>query len=324
LYTFGDRGEWTTPFAQFPGNPGKLIAGYGQVWISNDTGISWNAISNFPTMSNTTVSSPASAMVVAPSDPQTIYVAKRIYHSFNQPSEMYRTRNGGSVWRNITAGLPDSLYLTYITVDDDDPLKLWVAVKGFSAGQKVYYSNDGGNSWQNISKNLPNVSANCIIHEPGNNENTVYVGMDVGVYYYSDTSSQWTLYSDDLPNVVVSELAIHQGEGKLYAATFGRGVWVSDLAEVATSIEKEELNQLDVKLFPNPNQGIFRLQVDQLAFEGLELEIIDITGKRLHQEQLTPLQGRIEKDFQLQLPYGMYFLKFRNGKANRVLRFVVE
>lgn len=324
LNFYNDRGEWTTPYGQFPNDRAKLIAGYGQVYTSNDTGMTWSPISTFPAMQNETVASPASALVVAPSDPQTIYVAKRIYHSFNQPSELFRTTDGGQNWANITAGLPDSLYFTYLTVDDNDPQKVWIAVKGFTAGKKVYYSDNGGTSWQNISKNLPNVSANCIIHEPGNAQNTVYVGMDAGIYYHSDTSSQWTLYSDELPNVIVSELAVHQSEGKLYAATFGRGVWVSDLAQIAISIEKEQLNELEVQLFPNPNNGNFRLKLDQMDFDILDLEIIDITGRRVHTEKIKPLSGKVEKDFHLNLPYGMYFLKLGNGKANRVVRFVVE
>lgn len=323
-FTFGDQGEWTTPFGQFPNNPAKLIAGFGQVWVSSDTGVSWNSISTFTPMQNSSVASPASALVVAPSDPQTIYVAKRIYHSFNQPSEIYRTTDGGQNWTNITAGLPDSLYFTYLTVDDDNPLNVWITIKGFAPGKKVYYSNNGGNTWQNISKNLPNVSANCIIHEPGNKENTVYVGMDAGIYYHSDTSSQWTLYSDDLPNVIVSELDIHRAEGKLYAATFGRGVWVSDLAEIAISIEKEQLNELNVQLFPNPNDGNFRMKLDQMDFESLDLEIVDITGRRLYAEKIQPVSGKVEKDFQLNLPYGLYFLKLGNGKANRVIRMTID
>ncbi len=324
LWGFGDNGEWTTPFQQMPNDPSSLIAGFGQVWTSSDTGNSWNMISNFPLMPNANVASPASALAVAPSDPQTIYVAKRIYHSYNQASEIFRTTNGGQNWTQITAGLPDSLYFTYLTVDDDDPMRIWIAVKGFEAGVKVFHSSNGGNSWQNISKNLPNVSANCIIHEPGNRENTVYVGMDVGVYYHSDSSSQWTLYSDDLPNVVISELAIHQAEGKLYAATFGRGLWVSDLAEVAASVEKAQLDALEVQLFPNPNDGNFRLQLAQMTFEHLEIEIVDITGRSLYQEIVQPFSGKIEKDFQLQLPYGLYFLKLGNGKANRIERFLVK
>lgn len=323
-FTYGDRGEWTTPFAQFPNDPNKLIAGFGQVYVSNDTGWTWNPISSFSNMPGVSFSSPASTLAMAPGDPQTIYVAKRIYHSFNQPSEIYRTTDGGQNWTNITSGLPDSLYFTYLTVDDKDPMKVWLSVKGFTAGVKVFYSENGGNSWQNISKNLPNVSANCIVHEPGNAVNTVYVGMDAGIYYHSDTSTQWALYSDGLPNVIVSELEVHQGEAKLYAATFGRGVWVSDLAGIASSIEKEQLNALDVQLFPNPNDGDFRLRLDQLNFESLNLEVVDVMGRRVHAEQINVVTGKLEKDFKLNLPFGLYFLRMQHGQANRVVRFVVE
>jgi photosystem II stability/assembly factor-like uncharacterized protein len=319
-----DQGEWTTPFAFAPGDPQTLYAGYGQVWRSTNEGDDWSPISSFAPVPGTGTVPPASALAVAPSDAQTLYVAKRIVHSLNAPSTLWRTTDGGNNWTNITAGLPDSLYFTYLTVDDDDPLTLWVSLKGFQAGAKVYKSTDGGDSWQNISYNLPNLPANCIVHQPGSDDNIVYVGMDRGVYYLSDTASQWELYSEYLPNVIVSELEVNPTSGKLYAATFGRGVWVSDLANLAASVEKQQLEAMEVSLFPNPNTGRFQLRIQDASLQALDMQVIDITGREIARHSLRLANGQMDQSFDLDLAPGLYFMKLNQGKASRVLRFVVK
>src|SRR5690606_21026349 len=55
------------------------------------------------------------------------------------------------------------------------------------------------------------------------------VGTDVGVYYTDSSMNDWVQYMDGLPNVIINELEIHRSSGKLRAATYGRGVWESDL-----------------------------------------------------------------------------------------------
>ncbi len=322
--TNNDQGEWTTPFQLMPGDPSRMIAGFGQVWLSDNAGDNWRVASNFSPMQGALVSSPASALRVAPSDTQTFYVAKRIYHSFNQPSELWRTHDGGKNWTNITAGLPDSLYITSLTVDDDDQFRIWVCIKGFTNGVKVFQSINGGDTWQNISLNLPNISTNCIVHEPGSPVNTVYVGMDVGIFYYSDTSSAWTLYADGLPNVVVSDLDINLTTGKLHAATFGRGAWVSDLAGVAASVEKKILDDASITLYPNPNHGTFKLGIKNLTVPSVNVEIVDIMGRPVYQSLLRSISGSLEEAIDLELGYGLYFLKVSHEKATRVVRFVVK
>ena len=58
----------------------------------------------------------------------------------------------------------------------------------------------------------------------------MYVGFDVGVYYRNASLSDWQAFNTGLPNASVSQLTIQSTAGKLRAATFGRGVWQTDLA----------------------------------------------------------------------------------------------
>ncbi|MEM7370664.1 MAG: T9SS type A sorting domain-containing protein [Bacteroidota bacterium] len=319
--------EWTTPFQLQPGNPSVLLAGYSNLWKTSDK-VNWTKHSDFPPMAGSPVSAPASALAVAPSDTQVIYLAHRIYHSFNQPSRMWRTNNAGGNWTEITAGLPDSLYFSYIAVDPDDPQHLWVSSSGFVAGTKVFESKDGGDTWSNISKNLPNLPANCLVAQDSSESNLLYVGMDRGVYYLSDSLDEWQLYADNLPNVIVSELAIHPETNQLYVATFGRGIWTSD--QVSETIDPPLSNDPALKngiralLFPNPNSGQFSLQLETDEAERFLLQIVDILGRKVYEQQWdTPLQS-LEHMISLEVPEGLYFLRIKGNTQSRVLRFRID
>jgi PKD repeat protein len=87
---------------------------------------------------------------------------------------------------------------------------------------------NGGNTWTNFSDGLPNLPVNCVIYE-NNTNNALYVGTDVGVYYRNNDLSSWISFNNGLPNVIVMELEIQYPSKKLRAATYGRGVWESDL-----------------------------------------------------------------------------------------------
>jgi PKD repeat protein len=95
-------------------------------------------------------------------------------------------------------------------------------------------STDAGLTWTNYSTGLPNIPANCIIYQNGSNDG-VYIGMDVGVYYRDNTLSTWSLFNTGLPNTVISELDIQYSTQKLRAATYGRGLWESDLFTIPNS-----------------------------------------------------------------------------------------
>ena len=62
-----------------------------------------------------------------------------------------------------------------------------------------------------------------------NNSDGLYIGTDVGVYFRNSTMADWIPYNTGMPNVIVNELEISYNNNKLWAATFGRGLWNSDL-----------------------------------------------------------------------------------------------
>ena len=152
---------------------------------------------------------------------------------------VYKTTNATAAtptWA-VTGTLPvGTAAATWICIDPTDPNTAWVTFSGYAAGTKVYQTTNGGTTWTNVSSNLPNLPANTIVYEPGSNDR-VYVGMDVGVYYKDNSSPNWTLYNAGLPNVPISDLEMSPANpGKIFAATYGRGVYKVDVVTAAPPV----------------------------------------------------------------------------------------
>jgi PKD repeat protein len=212
-----EEGAWITPWCQDPQISTTIYAGFENVWKSTNRGTSWTKISNLNTQ--------LTSLAVAPSDPQYIYASNG--------NAIYRTTDGGGSWSTMTT--PGTNTITYLTVNATDPLKIWITKSGYTTGSKVFKSLDGGATWINLSNGLPNIPVNCVANQSNTNDG-IYVGTDVGVYYIDNNLTSWMPFSNGLPSVVVDELEIHYGSSKLRAATYGRGLWETNIYNPASAL----------------------------------------------------------------------------------------
>ncbi|MGB0176817.1 MAG: T9SS type A sorting domain-containing protein [Owenweeksia sp.] len=78
-------------------------------------------------------------------------------------------------------------------------------------------------------------------------------------------------------------------------------------------LEEEEKTKL-LKLYPNPNQGQFSIEMEDLG--GKEIAIINLVGKEVFHTTVPAYQNKMEIDIQ-NLNTGFYFLKV----DRKVMRF---
>ncbi|HEY6160047.1 MAG TPA: T9SS type A sorting domain-containing protein, partial [Bacteroidia bacterium] len=217
--------DWTSPLIMDPTNNNVMYMGGSDVFKSTDNGNTWSNMSNGAFDGNCLYS-----LEVSNGNTSYIYAA-----TFGN---IYRSTNGGNTWSTITGTLPvGNAAISGITISDANPDAAWVTFSGFSAGNKVFYTNDGGQTWSNVSGTLPNIPINCIEYQNSSND-LLYIGTDLGVFYTDATQNNWIAYNTGLPNVIIDELEIHYATSKLRAATYGRGLWESDL-------QQSSLQQLD-------------------------------------------------------------------------------
>lgn len=188
-------------------NPDVLYTVHKNLWKTTNGGSSWKNITG-----NSLVISSPETFAIAPSDSKVIY--------FTDGTEFYRSGSAGeSGW----GGNSVTFTATDLVVHDTSASKLWASAIG-----KVYESVNGGQTWTDISGNLPNITINAIVHVPGTS-NELYVATNFGVFFKANNTSTWELFSTNMPRVMVYDLVINTCTRKLYAATYGRGVWQVDV-----------------------------------------------------------------------------------------------
>jgi hypothetical protein len=213
-------GNWTTPAVLRPGFDTHIYIGYNNIDYNITSGIgAWSTIA-------TGFGNAIESLEFAPNNSTILYAT--------QGSSVRRFNLSGAVWSGttITGNLPALSNITELAVDPDNSSHVVLSVGGYVASQKVYETfnaNVASPTWNPIVRNLPNVPINCIVM---NNDaaNSIYIGTDIGVFVTNDNRVNWIMYNNNLPTTRVYDLEINNAAAtdKIFAATFGRGVFKAD------------------------------------------------------------------------------------------------
>ena len=223
-------GNWITPLAI--NSESEIYAGYNQVYQFNNG--TWTAISP-------SFGSNVDVLELDNADADIMYVAIN-----NNGNYSLRKSIDRGVSFTITETFPASI--TSIEVNNNDSNIVYVTTRG-SFG-KVYQSNDGGDTFIDITGSLPNLTKNIIKHQAENTLNPLYLGTSIGIYRYDDNIADWEPFENNLPNSPVRDLAINLNDNNITAATYGRGVWQSNLP--APQLADDDVRLISIE---NPNSS---------------------------------------------------------------------
>ncbi|MEI7662207.1 MAG: BACON domain-containing carbohydrate-binding protein [Bacteroidota bacterium] len=215
-----EAGAWVTPYILHETIPSTMFAGYVNVWrttnvkASSPSAVAWTKISAGETGT-------CSVLEQSPANVDILYVVRS--------SSLKRSDNANAASPSWTAcALPGGATPSDLEAHPTDANIIYA-----SAGTKIYKSTDKGATWTNISGSLPAVNINCLVYDKNTNEG-LYAGNKTNVFYKDATFSDWVAFSTGLPPVDVRELEIFYDaanpvNNRLKAATYGRGLWQSDL-----------------------------------------------------------------------------------------------
>jgi hypothetical protein len=223
--TVSSRRNWFTPLQFDPANPAVLYYAGDRVNRSTDNAVNWTVISpdltggpgrdpNYPFGTVTTVAG-------AKTDPSRVLAG-------TDDGRLWFTTNLGADWTRVTDSDLPGTWVTRVMVDPINAQVAYATFSGFRSGTPLPYvlkTTDGGATWAGIAGDLPQAPTNDIVAV----DSTLYVGTDVGVFRSVDGGATWLTAGEDLPNVPVIDLEYRAASNSLYAATFGRGIFMLPL-----------------------------------------------------------------------------------------------
>lgn len=90
----------------------------------------------------------------------------------------------------------------------------------------------------------------------------------------------------------------------------------------AVNIEKSASQNEKLRIYPNPSDGIFTLEINKTESNKISVEILDITGKLVYRNDY-PVMGTLKETIDLQnLNKGMYFLRVKEGEKISTVKIV--
>lgn len=203
----GVDGNWVTPLVS--NSAGVIFAGFDDLYkLTSGAWVQQNIIS--------IGSGNLELISIDPSNDNIIYVSNG--------STLYKSTNGGV---NFTSIYNATSEISSIEVHSSDSNIVYLTTKSISGG--VLKSINGGGFFSNFFTGLPSIGKSIIVHQGRNADNPLYLGTALGVFYRDDSMTSWQAFDTNLPNVSVTDLEVNLEDAKLVAATYGRGIWQTDI-----------------------------------------------------------------------------------------------
>lgn len=266
------RWNWDSPLIISPHNNKRLYFAANKLFVSNDRGDSWKAISGdmtrgidrnkLPVMGkvwgmdavaknqSTSIFGNIVSLCESPKKENLIYVG-------TDDGLIHVTENGGESWTRMdkfpgvpelkTGGYAVGTLVQYLTASQHNENVVYAAFNNLRQGDFKPYllkSSDKGKSWTNISSNLPELGSVYCIAEDHVNPDLLFCGTEYGFFFTLNGGKSWTKLMSALPNAIsVRDIAIQKEANDLVIATFGRGIWVMDDYSVLQTLKEADLNK---------------------------------------------------------------------------------
>jgi hypothetical protein len=236
LFSFNYSHE-IIPMVLDPYDPGILYSG-------NKTLLKFNGVNDFTLpgpfvpVEMQTFNDPITAIKVMKLGNNRRYFVstKKAYNESVTPSSafencIYYWEEGGQL-NDISATLDACRYgfISEIEVNPENPDQIWVCASLYSTGMqdsKVCTLTLPEQEWVDYSQGLPaGLPVIKIKFLPFTNR--LYAATDVGVFIRDIGDPQWYPYNTNLPKKIITDIDFNLPFKKIYAATFGRGLWETD------------------------------------------------------------------------------------------------
>ena len=279
-------------------------------------------------LANALLTSYPTALATGKATPTTLYIG-----TMNGKLLKVTGANGSApVWSSITgAAFVGSVSDIEFGANDN---QIFLTMHNYGVNN-IWYTPNGGTNWYQLDGNLPDLPVKAILQNPLN-ANEIMVGTDLGVWYANNfnaatTADQaliWKQSFNGMSNVKVTDLDLQANSPtaptayKVYAATYGRGVFSGSLTAVAGAKSAQTTEVANrIKVYPTVSNG--NVQISSESSKGMTtLELFDIAGRNVFAKTID-MDGTVEVNFGTQAA-GNYILKLSGEGFEETQKIVIE
>ena len=253
------RFNWNFPLLFSPHDANTLYAAANILFKTTDEGQTWQAISPDLTRNIKDKQGPSGGPITK--DNTSVEYYGTIFAVAESPHEagviwtgsddglVHITRDGGNTWQDITPKgrnnkLPEEIQINSIEIHPFEPGGAYLAATAYKSDDfkpYLYKTSDYGQHWQKITNGIPADHFTRVVRADNQQRGLLFAGTEFGIYLSKDDGDNWQPLQLNLPIVPITDLAIKQG--KLVAATQGRGFWILDDVSVLRQAKAEIFNQ---------------------------------------------------------------------------------
>jgi photosystem II stability/assembly factor-like uncharacterized protein len=234
------RFQWNYPIFFSPHNPHRLYAGGNRLFVTENEGQSWEAISPDLTTDDKSKQGASGGPITKDNSSAEYYCT--IYTATESPLEkdllwtgsddglIHVSKDGGKHWDDVTP--PEAGKWTLWNCVETDPFKKGTA---YFAGTRfrlddytpyIYKTEDYGKTWKLITKGIDPGHFTRVVRADRRRPGLLYAGTEYGMYISFDDGEHWSSFQLNLPIVPVTDLTIKDND--LLIATQGRAFWALD------------------------------------------------------------------------------------------------
>lgn len=218
--------NFIAPFILDPNDQRVMLAGGRSLWRTTDVRAStvlWSAISP-------AFDANISAIAVNPSNSNRILVALNNGMVMSTSNGQAASPTWTAIDDNGSVNPFPARYIQRVVFDPSIPLRIYVAIPGFSS-DNLWRSNDDGATWTVVqgqgASSLPPAPMRTFAVHP-DNSNWLYAGTEFGLFTSTDGGVNWSTNLVGPTAVSIDEARFIPNTRTLLLATHGRGLWTSD------------------------------------------------------------------------------------------------
>jgi photosystem II stability/assembly factor-like uncharacterized protein len=273
------RFQWNFPLFFSPHNPKRLYAGGNKLFVTENEGQSWQAISPDLTTNDTSRQKSSGGPITKDNTGVeyycTIFTAaeseteKDVLWTGSDDGLIHVSRNGGKTWENVTPkDAPNWMQWNCVETSS------WKNGTAYFAGTRyklndfkpyVFKTTDYGKTWQLLISGIDNMHFTRVIRADKRTEGLLYCGTEYGLYISYDDGRNWRPFQLNLPKVPITDMTIKNND--LIIATQGRSFWILD---DLTLIQQRSKKALTGSIQAWPPDTTYRMEGYESGYQGAD------------------------------------------------------